>query len=158
MKATVYCLEDHKMEIREAVSVSFPDAEVKFAAYEDLTVGGELLAVDHELVHLLKKDETAGYPSVYVYFKKRLFAVSRADLLEEERETYVKKEDWDSAKDINEVLCDIDFLCKNTVNRSYPDFSKLNQRTIATANVSCANIILLIINKRRSSVWKRWSI
>ena len=38
MKATVYCLEDHKMEIREAVSVSFPDAEVKFAAYEDLTV------------------------------------------------------------------------------------------------------------------------
>ena len=77
MKATVYCLEDHKMEIREAVSVSFPDAEVKFAAYEDLTVGGELLAVDHELVHLLKKDETAGYPSVYVYFKRRLFAVSR---------------------------------------------------------------------------------
>ena len=70
MKATVYCLEDHKMEIREAVSVSFPDAEVKFAAYEDLTEGGELLAVDHELVHLLKKDETAGYPSVYVYFKK----------------------------------------------------------------------------------------
>ena len=60
MKATVYCLEDHKMEIREAVSVSFPDAEVKFAAYEDLTEGGELLAVDHELVHLLKKDETAG--------------------------------------------------------------------------------------------------
>lgn len=56
MKATVYCLEDHKMEIREAVSVSFPDAEVKFAAYEDLTEGGELLAVDHELVHLLKKD------------------------------------------------------------------------------------------------------
>ncbi|WP_337606459.1 radical SAM protein [Claveliimonas sp.] len=125
MKATVYCLEDHKMEIREAVSVSFPDAEVKFAAYEDLTVGGELLAVDHELVHLLKKDETAGYPSVYVYFKRRLFAVSRADLLEEERETYVKKEDWDSAKDINEVLCDIDFLCKNTVNRSYPDFFQI---------------------------------
>lgn len=69
MKATVYCLEDHKMEIREAVSVSFPDAEVKFAAYEDLTVGGELLAVDHELVHLLKRMKQQ-VTRLYMYISK----------------------------------------------------------------------------------------
>lgn len=125
MNVVVYCSEKNKIEIGKIIGAHFLYVDINFVKYENLSAESEILVVDHELVNMLKRDETAGYSFVYVYFKKRLFDISQANLFVEERKVYVEKEDWSNAKDINEILCDIDFLCKNTVNKSYPDFFQI---------------------------------
>ncbi|MBQ9986609.1 MAG: radical SAM protein [Oscillospiraceae bacterium] len=125
MSILIYCQENSRDELFAAMSVRFPSEKAESVGYEELSRGGAALVVDHELVPKLKKDETSHFESVYIYFKGRIYAVADADALVGERAEYINRGDWETAKDINEVLCDIDFLCKNTVNRSYPDFFQI---------------------------------
>ena len=124
MKVTVYCTEKNKTEIGKIAAADLHEP-ADFVTYEELRKGDGALIADHELVNTLRKDEAAGYSPVYIYFKNRLFDISQADQLVEERRSLVEEKDWSGAKDINEVLCDMDFLCRNTVNRSYPDFFQI---------------------------------
>lgn len=124
MKATIYCLEENRAAVEALVKAAFPGAETVFALQEELS-GGELLVADHGLVHTLKNREADGYAERYVFFKNRLFDVAQAEALVQERKALTDQQDWAAAKDINEVLCDVDFLCRNVENLSYPDFFQI---------------------------------
>lgn len=121
----LYSTEEAALQIKKVIQSTLADADIQSAAYEETALGGETLVVDHELVHTLKKDEVKGYQKVYIFFSNRLFDIRSAEELVKERADAVAGEDYASAKDINEVLCDMDFLCRNTVNYSFPDFFQI---------------------------------
>ncbi len=125
VKVTVYCEDLNRTPIKELAEKTFGDAAVVFAGLEELAVKSDILIIDHALANRLKRDETQGFGQVCLFFNDRLYDVSRGDDLAEERSALMARGDWSGAKDLNEVLCDIDFLCKNAVNRSYPDFLQI---------------------------------
>lgn len=125
MDICVYCLKENRDRTIRAVYDKFKTDKVTFTDYENLLSKSGRLVVDHELVHTLKDDEIARYESVDIFFKDKLYGVSDAGELIGERKSYLDNKDWQKAKDINEVLCDIDFLSKNAVNNSYPDFFQI---------------------------------
>jgi MoaA/NifB/PqqE/SkfB family radical SAM enzyme len=125
MKITVFCEELRQMLIYELAAKTFCSEDIFFVGLEGLVTQSDILIVDHALANQLKKDETAGFGKIYVFFRDRLFDVSCADDLVEERTRLLECGDWSEAKNINEVLCDMDFLCRNTCNRSYPDFLQI---------------------------------
>lgn len=133
METVVYCLKQNENQITQAVKKIFKTKKVTFADYENLTQKGGRLVIDHELVSTLKRDEIKAYESVCIYFKGELCDISLVQALLEKRKRCLDSGDWQMAKDVNEVLCDIDFLCKNTVNNSYPDFFQIESNNFCNS-------------------------
>ena len=125
MEISVYCSEQNKDQAVGAIKEKFKKSKITFADYEKIPSGRGLLVVGHEFVHTLKSDEAKSYKRVFVFFKNNLYDLSRARELADERKRCLDGRDWQRAKDINEVLCDFDFLSKNKINNSYPEFIQI---------------------------------
>ena len=133
MKIKVYCKEETKKEIGDLVPQLFPAAEYLYVDYENIGLHEGALIIDHLLVSTLKQKEYSGYSSVFIYYKGQLFDIrDTADFLEKRR-ICTEKEDWMKAKDINEVLMDIDFLNQNKIHLSYPAFFQIESTDICNS-------------------------
>ncbi len=132
MNTVIYCTQEKKQEIRDAVLEKLRPDFVQFRNVNDISLealaGDALLVIEHDLVPDMKgkqKDKLFEKIPVFIYRQGRLFDISKSSELLEERKLLVDSKDWNKAKEINEVICDIDFLLGNTVNNSYPGFFQL---------------------------------
>ena len=132
MKAIIFCNEDSKQEIRNAVIKKLTVDEVVFAETGDaantLTINDTTFVIEHELVSDLKgiqKNKLLENVPAFIFYLGRLFDINSTSELMEERKTLLGNKEWIEAKDINDVLCDVDYLLGNTVNYSYPSFFQL---------------------------------
>ncbi|MCH5161958.1 MAG: UbiA family prenyltransferase [Clostridiales bacterium] len=125
VKISVYCEKQNKEDIERLVRETLKADGAVFLGYENLLHRGGKLVVDHELVHTLKGDELDGYVGVYVFFKGRIYDVSSAEALLAERQSLLDENNYCAAKDVDEVLRDVDFLKKNRECLSYPDFFQI---------------------------------
>lgn len=125
MKAIIYCTEENRRKLAREVWRQFSCKDADFVGYADFPIKCDLLIVEHSLVNTLRGNEVSESGRVFVSFNGRLYDVSMGEEYVSERKRCVDKGRLAEAKDINKALCDIDFICKNTVNLSFPGFFQL---------------------------------
>lgn len=132
MRAVIYCNEQNKEAARRAAIVELGVDEAKWIGAAELervlSARETVLIMEHELVPDMKaflKDGRLASIPMYVYLEGRLFDVHAASVLIDERARLIDSQEWNKAKAVNDVLCDMDFLLKNTANHSYPGFFQL---------------------------------
>lgn len=126
------CCEQNKKAIETVIQAFAVGASAAFVDLDDinhLTYDScTMLVIDHELVCKIKDhriDEYIKHIPVFIFYNGRLYDIHNIDALINDREQLLYDQQWDKAKEVNEVLCDVDYLFKNDVNLSYPSFFQL---------------------------------
>lgn len=91
--------------------------------------------ISHSVICETKAVDFSSLNEIYLYFAGLLVDISDTDSLLEQRQEAVNKKDYTRAKSINDILIDIDFIKKNTVSLSSPDYLQIE--TTSFCNAKC---------------------
>lgn len=134
-KVFVYCLGEESADVR-ALSENHPDWDIEFCKrnIENPKHDQEII-VSHAVLHLAKKTDFEAFGRVWILYRRQLFDARNTETLKKLRQEMLDKKDWAKAKDINEVLSDADFILKNKICNSMPDYLQIE--TTSFCNAKC---------------------
>lgn len=125
MTAVVFCDGEMESAKKRAIEGYIAGNELEFISDPSALQGGSTLFVCHESVCRLKRKEVSAYQETFIVYGERIVSLKEGADLVRRRDHLVAEGMWKEAKQINEILSDIDFLLQHTENLSYPGYLQI---------------------------------
>ena len=136
MSIHVICTVEERNEVSEAISTVWGKKSADFlSGPEQLKNITGIVLISHRLVTELKAETFSNMDNIYLYFGGNIIPVKDEEHLIHERDEAVKDKNWGRAKNINEVLIDINFLNKSEYSTAMPDYLQIE--TTSRCNAEC---------------------
>lgn len=133
MRVVVFCTKE---ETEKIVAIKQNDWDLEFVYGPKEFKGlSECVVVSHEVICELRSIDFTGCNELYLYVENMLFDVRCGEELKPKRDEAADSKNYIRAKAINDILIDIDFLNRNKVNLSSPDYLQIE--TTSFCNAKC---------------------
>lgn len=135
MKIYVICASKERDELSEAAIKHFNTEDILFVNDTNHPSVHDEIVISHAILPNLKGLRLNELKSIHLFFAGRIVSVDDGENLVRLRQEAIDAENWVRAKSINDILIDINFIRRNTVLSSMPDYLQIE--TTSFCNAKC---------------------
>lgn len=135
MKIYVICASGERDELLEAVKKHFNTEDILFVGSSNHPSVNDEVVISHAILPNLKELRLNELKSTHLFFAGRIVSVNDEENLVRLRQEAIDAENWIRVKSINDILIDINFISRNTVLSSMPDYLQIE--TTSFCNAKC---------------------
>ena len=140
MRVYVICASEEKDGLSEAVKKFFDTEDIVFISDNDHPDIHDEIVISHAILSKLKEYRLNELKKIHLYFSGKIVSVGDEENLIRLRQEAIDAEKWARAKSINDLLIDINFIRRNTVVSSIPDYLQIETTSFCNANcIMCSH-------------------
>lgn len=150
MTIQAICTFQEREKVSEAIRINWGEENIDFlCSLDQLEELAGTLILSHSIVPKLKIKTFSNLDNIYIYFSGNVISVKNEDDLITERTEAINKHNWSRAKNINDVLIDINFLKRKECSTSMPDYLQIE--TTSRCNAECIMCSHYFSNNKNTS-------